>query len=110
MAAERRGVRVTWTPGANAVSVAEMALALMLTVVKRIPEVSAHLRGGGWRTYALLGSELAGKTLGLVGIGAIGREVARRFQAFGGRVIGYDPQVDAANAALAAPVRYDPKT
>lgn len=98
-AAERCGVRVTWTPGANAVSVAEMALALMLTIVKRLPEVSAHLRKGGWRTYDLLGSELDGKTLGLVGIGAIGHEVARRFQAFGGRVIGYDPHVDAAQAA-----------
>ena len=98
-AAERRGVRVTWTPGANAVSVAEMALALMLTVVKRLPEVSAHLRAGGWRTYDLLGSELAGKTLGLVGLGAIGREVARRFHAFGGRVAGFDPFVDAAKAA-----------
>lgn len=98
-AAEQRGIRVTWTPGANAVSVAEMALALMLTVVKRLPEISAHLHGGGWRTYDLLGSELAGKTLGLVGLGAIGREVALRFRAFGGRVIGFDPQVDAAKAA-----------
>jgi D-3-phosphoglycerate dehydrogenase len=98
-AAERRGVRVTWTPGANAVSVAEMALAMMLTVVKRLPEVSAHLRAGGWRSYDLLGSELAGKTLGLVGLGAIGREVARRYRAFGGRVVGYDPQVEAARAA-----------
>ena len=98
-AAARCGVRVTWTPGANAVSVAEMTIALMLTLVKRLPEVSAHLRGGGWRTYELLGSELAGKTLGLVGIGAIGHEVARRFQAFGGRIIGYDPHVDAVQAA-----------
>jgi phosphoglycerate dehydrogenase-like enzyme len=98
-AAERRGVRVTWTPGANAVSVAEMAIALMLTVVKRLPEVHAHLRGGGWRSYDLLGGELSGKTLGLVGLGAIGREVARRFQAFGGRIVGYDPKVDGAEAA-----------
>ena len=97
-AAARRGVRVTWTPGANAVSVAEMALALMLTVAKRLPEVSAHLRSGGWRSYDLLGGELSGKTLGLVGLGAIGREVAHRFRAFGGRVIGYDPHVDAATA------------
>jgi D-3-phosphoglycerate dehydrogenase len=98
-AAERRGVRVTWTPGANAVSVAEMAIALMLTMVKRLPEVHAHLRGGGWRSYDLLGGELSGKTLGLVGLGAIGREVARRFQAFGGRIVGYDPKVDGAEAA-----------
>ncbi len=106
-AAERCGVRVTWTPGANAVSVAEMALALMLTVVKRLPEVSAHLRDGGWRSYDLLGNELAGKTLGLVGLGAIGFEVARRFQVFGSSVIGYDPHVDAARSSALGIRRVD---
>lgn len=98
-AAERSGVRVLWTPGANAVSVAEMAMAMMLTVAKRLPEVAARLRGGGWRSHDLLGSEIAGKTLGLVGLGAIGREVAQRFRAFGGHVVGYDPVVDEATAA-----------
>jgi len=98
-AAQRRGVRVTWTPGANAVSVAEMTLALMLIMTKRLAEVSAHLRAGRWRSYDMLGGELAGKTLGLVGLGAIAREVAHRFRAFGGRVIGYDPFVDALAAA-----------
>lgn len=97
-AAERRGVRVTWTPGANAVSVAEMAMAMMLAVAKRLPEVTARLQEGGWRSYDLLGGELAGKTLGLVGFGAIGREVAQRFIAFGGSVLAYDPFMDA-NAA-----------
>lgn len=52
-AAERCGVRVTWTPNANAVSVAEMTLATMLTVVKRLSEISAHLRNGGWHSYDL---------------------------------------------------------
>lgn len=98
-AAERHGVRVTWTPGANAVSVAEMALAMMLTMVKRLPELSERLRAGGWRSYDLLGGELAGKTLGLVGLGAIGREVAQRFRAFGGRVVAYDPFVHAQAAS-----------
>jgi D-3-phosphoglycerate dehydrogenase len=98
-AANRRGVRVTWTPGANTVSVAEMTLALMLTIVKRLPELLAHLRQGDWRTYDLLGSELAGKTLGIVGLGAIGQAVAHRFRAFGGRVIGYDPHVTAETTA-----------
>lgn len=97
-AAERRGVRVTWTPGANAVSVAEMAIAMMLTVAKRLPEVSARLQEGGWRSYDLLGGELAGKTLGLVGFGAIGREVAQRFTAFGGKVIAFDPFMNAETA------------
>ena len=62
-AAERCGVRVTWTPGANTVSVAEMTLALILTVVKRLPDLSAHLKLGGWRSYDLLGGELAGRRL-----------------------------------------------
>ncbi|HEV7577946.1 MAG TPA: hydroxyacid dehydrogenase [Caldimonas sp.] len=93
-AAERRGVRVTWTPGANAVSVAEMTMAMMLTVVRRLPEASERLRAGGWRSMDLLGNELAGRTLGLVGLGAVGREVARRFQVFGGRVLAFDPYVD----------------
>lgn len=97
-AAQRRGVRVTWTPGANAVSVAEMTLALMLMAAKRIPETSARLRAGGWRSHDMLGGEIAGKTLGLVGLGAVGREVAKRFHAFGGRVIAYDPFVDASAA------------
>jgi D-3-phosphoglycerate dehydrogenase len=94
-AAQRRGVRVTWTPGANAVSVAEMTLALILTMGKRIPELSTQLRAGRWRSHDMLTGEIAGKTLGLIGLGAIGREVARRFHAFGGRVIAYDPFVDA---------------
>lgn len=100
-AARRRGIRVTWTPGANAVSVAEMTLALMLTVARRLPEVSGRLRAGGWRGYDLLSGELAGKTLGLVGFGAIGREVARRFLAFGGHVVAFDPSIDEAAAAKA---------
>ena len=98
-AAEHCGVRVIWTPGANTVSVAERTLALILTVVKRLPELAAHLKRGGWRSYELLGGELAGKTLGLVGLGAVGREVARLFQAFGGHVLGHDPGVAAATAA-----------
>jgi D-3-phosphoglycerate dehydrogenase len=98
-AAARRNIRVLWTPGANAVSVAEMTLAMMLTVAKRLPEAAAHLTAGGWRHYGLLGSELAGKTLGILGLGAIGLEVARRFQAFDGKVIGYGPHISAAAAA-----------
>lgn len=98
-AAERRGVRVVWTPGANAVSVAEMALAMMLIVARRLPEGVARLQAGGWRSHDLFGWELAGRTLGLIGLGAIGREVARRFQAFGGKVVGHDPFVDAQAAA-----------
>jgi D-3-phosphoglycerate dehydrogenase len=98
-AAQARGIRVLWTPGANAVGVAEMTLALMLAVVRRVPAVSAHLQAGGWRSFDWLGRELASLRLGLVGLGAIGREVARRYRAFGGAVAAYDPHVDATAAA-----------
>jgi D-3-phosphoglycerate dehydrogenase / 2-oxoglutarate reductase len=97
-AAERRGVKVIWTPGANAVSVAEMTLALMLSGVKRLPELAEHARRGAWRSFDLLGRELAGLTLGLVGFGAIGKEVAKRYRAFGGTVLAYDPYFDHAVA------------
>ncbi|MEP6608381.1 MAG: hydroxyacid dehydrogenase [Burkholderiaceae bacterium] len=97
-AAERRGVKVIWTPGANAVSVAEMALALMLNSVRRLPELSGHVQRGGWRSFDLLGRELGGMTLGLVGFGAIGKEVAKRYRVFGGPVLAYDPYFDHAAA------------
>jgi len=93
-AAERRGVRVIWTPGANAVSVAEMTVALMLTMLRRLPMLTRHLKNGGWRSFDLLGHELAGMTLGLVGFGAVGREVAKRYRAFGGPVLAFDPYMD----------------
>lgn len=94
-AAEQRGIRVLWTPGANAVSVAELTLAVMLAIMRRLPELNAHLRGGGWRSFDLLGRELAGLTLGLVGFGAVGREVARRYAAFGGPMLACDPALPA---------------
>jgi D-3-phosphoglycerate dehydrogenase len=98
-AAQARGVRVLWTPGANAVGVAEMTLGLMLALVRRLPEVSAHLRNGGWRSFDWLGRELASLRLGIVGLGAIGREVAKRYRAFGGQVIATDPNAQAETAA-----------
>jgi D-3-phosphoglycerate dehydrogenase len=97
-AAESRGVKVIWTPGANAVSVAEMAIALMLTLLRRLPVLTRHLKDGGWRSFDLLGHEMAGMTLGLVGFGAIGREVAKRYRAFGGPVLAFDPNWDQATA------------
>jgi D-3-phosphoglycerate dehydrogenase / 2-oxoglutarate reductase len=93
-AAERLGIRVIWTPGANAVSVAEMTLALILSAVRRLPELSARLRTGDWRSFEMLSPEVAGLTLGLVGFGAIGREVAKRYRSFGGAVMAYDPAFD----------------
>jgi D-3-phosphoglycerate dehydrogenase / 2-oxoglutarate reductase len=91
-AAARRGVTVTITPGANAVSVAEHALAVMLALLRRLPEASRRARAGDWRPPG--GAQLAGRTVGLLGLGRIGREVARRARAMGCPVIAHDPLVD----------------
>ena len=98
-AAGRRGVRVIWTPGVNAVSVAEMTLTLILVMLRRFPALTRRLEQGGWRDFDLLGHELAGRTLGLIGFGAIGREVAKRYRAFGGAILASGPRIDSVAAA-----------
>jgi D-3-phosphoglycerate dehydrogenase len=93
-AAQERNVRVLWTPGANAVSVAEMTIAAMLVMLRRFPALTQRLAQGGWRDLSLLGNELAGRTLGLVGFGAVAREVAKRYRAFDGPMMAFDPRMD----------------
>jgi len=98
-AAAEHAVRVIWTPGANAVSVAEMTIASILAMLRGFPALIRRLEEGGWRDFQLLGSELAGRTLGLVGFGAVAREVAKRYRAFGGKIVAFDPRFDAEAAA-----------
>jgi len=90
-AATRRGVAVTNTPGANAAAVAEHTLALMLALCRNLCRSDQAVRRGEWPRFD--GVELRGKVVGLVGFGAVGREAARRLQAFGCRVLAYDPFV-----------------
>lgn len=104
-AATARGIPVLNTPGRNAISVAELAMAFMLALSRRVPETAAVLKssqGGPMRIARVFvefqGHELRGRTVGLVGLGAVGREVARRATAFGCRVLAYDPYVAAARA------------
>lgn len=92
-AATKRGIVVMNTPGANAVAVAELTLGLMITMARQIPKANAALHNGKWEKKSLQGTELRGKTLGIVGLGRIGIEVARRARAFGMDLIGYDPFV-----------------
>ena len=108
-AARERAIHVTWTPGANAVSVAEFTITLLLAVAKRLADLTARLRDGGWRDASLLGWELAGKTAGLIGLGHVGAAVAQRLRAFGMEVLAHDPQVGPAEfrAAGAAPATLD---
>jgi D-3-phosphoglycerate dehydrogenase len=98
-AATAAGVLVMNTPGGNAVSVAEHTIALMLSMARRIPEASASTKGGKWEKKAFLGNELRGKTLGVVGLGNIGREVVKRARAFEMLIIGTDPYVNSQMAA-----------
>lgn len=90
-AATERGVAVFNAPSGNTVSAAELTMALLLTLVRRVCAADASMRRGEWDRSAFSGIELYGKTLGLVGAGRIGGEVARRAQAFGMRVVAYDP-------------------
>ena len=92
-AATSAGVLVMNTPGGNAVSVAEHTLALMLSMARSVPQASASTRSGKWEKKKFLGNELRGKTIGIVGLGMIGREVVKRARAFEMRIVGHDPYV-----------------
>jgi D-3-phosphoglycerate dehydrogenase len=98
-AATRRGIVVINSPRSNTVSTAEHTMALMLAVAREIPRAHATVTSGRWERDTFRGVELAGKTLGVVGLGRVGREVAIRAAAFQMRVIACDPFV-AANQAL----------
>ena len=89
--ATKKGVLVVNAPDGNTVSTAEHTCAMMLALARRIPGAASSLAGGVWDRKQFSGAELDGKTLGVVGVGKIGRAVALRMQAFGMRVIGYDP-------------------
>jgi len=90
-AATHRGIVVMNTPGANAVAVAELTIGLMISMARAIPRANATMHAAKWEKKSLQGSELRGKTLGIVGLGRIGLEVARRARSFGMELIGYDP-------------------
>ena len=91
--ATQKGVVVMNTPGGNAVSVAEHTLALLLALARRIPQADALMKQGRWEKKKLEGMELRGKTLGLIGLGQIGSDVARLARAFEMEIIAYDPYV-----------------
>ncbi len=103
-AATRHGVLVVNTPARNAVSVAELTVGLMLSLARHIPSTHSMVRAGKWLDpvepyICLRGVELAGKVAGIVGLGAIGSEVAKRLHAFDMAVLVYDPYVNAEKIA-----------
>lgn len=98
-AATAKGVLVCNAPQSNIISAAEHAVALLLSLARRIPEADASLRDGHWLRSKLQGVELAGKTVGVLGLGRIGTLVAQRLMAFGVHLIAYDPYVTPDRAA-----------
>jgi len=97
-AATKRGVLVMSTPGGNSVSVAEHTFALLLSLARQVPRLDRAIHEGRWEKSSAAGTEVRGKTLGLVGLGRIGSEVAVRAEAFDMRVLAYDPFISEAAA------------
>src|SRR5690554_3931596 len=90
-AATRRGVLVINAPDGNTISTAEHSCAMLLSLARRIPQANRSLADGSWERKTFTGSELYEKTLGVIGIGKIGRAVAERMAGFGMTIIGFDP-------------------
>ena len=97
-AATKRGVIVMNTPYGNAVTTAEHAITLMLSLARQIPDANESTKAGKWEKSRFMGTEITGKTLGLIGCGNIGTIVAERAQGLKMRVIGYDPYLSPENA------------
>jgi D-3-phosphoglycerate dehydrogenase len=97
-AATKRGVIVMNTPGGNTVSTAEHAFSLLVSIARSIPQADASVKAGRWDRKKYEGVELYNKTLGILGMGRIGSEIARRAIAFGMRVVAYDPYLSVSKA------------
>jgi D-3-phosphoglycerate dehydrogenase len=98
-AATRKGILVMNTPGGNTVSTAEHTVTLLMSLARNVPAAEASLRAGKWERTKFVGTQLAGKTLGVVGLGRIGREVARRAAGLDMKVLGFDPFLPPAGAS-----------
>src|SRR5271167_3694822 len=90
-AATQHGTVVMNTPGGNTVTTAELSFAMLLSLARKVPQAHTSMAAGKWDRKLFQGMELLGKTLGILGMGRIGSEVAKRALAFGMRVIAYDP-------------------
>ena len=97
-AATKRKLPVVNAPTGSTISVAELAIGHMLSIARRLPTADKSIKAGKWEKKAFMGTELSGKTLGLLGSGRIGTEVAKRAQAFGMKTIAYDPYLPPAIA------------
>lgn len=91
--ATKKGVIVANTPDSNSMSACELAIGLILAQARNIAQADVHLKNGGWSRDNFMGSELYGKTLGIIGLGRIGSLVARRMAAFDMKIVAYDPYI-----------------
>ncbi|MDF0589723.1 phosphoglycerate dehydrogenase [Candidatus Methanocrinis natronophilus] len=98
-AATRKGIIVVNTPGGNTISAAEHTIAMMLSLARNIPQANNSLKAGEWNRKRYTGVEVYNKTLGIVGLGRIGAEIASRMKSFGMRILAYDPFVTEEKAA-----------
>ena len=92
-AATHRGVAVVNAPTGNTIAAAEHTIALMLALARHVPQANASMRHGEWKRSFFIGTEVRGKTLGIIGLGKVGSEVARRAASFDMHLLGYDPYV-----------------
>lgn len=109
-AATEKGIVVGYTPGANSDSVAEHAITLIVALLKNLCVTSSQLRQGKWRDKSLLGYDLLGKTVGLVGLGSVGSRVAEKIRGFGVKLLVYDPYVSEEDAKRAGASLVDLET
>lgn len=108
-AATERGIIVMNVPEGNTISAAEHAVAMLLSLMRKIPAANASMRAGQWDRKSFTGNEVLDKRVGVLGMGRIGREVATRLRAFGATIIGHDPVLtaDAVKSLGADPVTFD---
>ena len=99
-AATERGIVVMNTPGGNTISTAELTFSMLMALARHIPQAHGSMKAGEWNRKSFSGTELYNKTLGILGMGRIGAEVAKRAQAFGMTVIAYDPYLSVARAKV----------
>src|SRR5437762_52526 len=97
-AATQRGIVVMNTPSGNTISTAELTFSMLMALARKIPQAHSSMKAGEWNRKAFQGVELYGKTIGILGMGRIGTEVARRAIAFGMQVLAYDPYLSLSRA------------
>ncbi|MCX6378082.1 MAG: phosphoglycerate dehydrogenase, partial [Armatimonadetes bacterium] len=90
-AATQRGIVVVNSPEGNTLAAAELAVALLLAIARKIPQADASLRAGKWERKKFVGTEIYGKTVGVIGLGKIGRNVAQRMKSFETTIVAFDP-------------------